>query len=79
MTQFNITNSKIDQLNDKGDNIKVGENTGNIAVSQTGTAVSSSGAASRVQASIPKTGVLTTLWKWIKSALAYFGLSSGSK
>jgi hypothetical protein len=70
VTNFNIQNSKIEQLNDKGDNIKLVSESGNNAVSQAGnvtqTSASASGGSARIE-SPKEEGHLAWLWGKVKA------------
>jgi hypothetical protein len=71
MSQFNIQNSKVEQLNDSGNNYKLVNKDGNNAISKEGEIVQTAGTLNKVQAdhgqgfwSILWTKI-TGLWTWI--------------
>lgn len=72
MTEFNIQGSKIEQLNDKGNNYKLVNDSGNVAFSEKGNAVLTQGDQNKVQGDRPKDSFFSMLWaklqmfwKWI--------------
>ncbi len=67
MAEFNIDNSKVEQLNDAGDNIKIIGNSGQIAISQDGNTVQTAGTGNKVKVEQgKKEGFLSELWDKIK-------------
>jgi hypothetical protein len=67
MAQFNIANSKIDQLNNKGSNFKVTGAAGNVAVSEQGNVVQTVGSGNRVQTGVDKPDFWSVLWTKLKA------------
>lgn len=73
MTQFNIDNSKVEQLNDNGNNYKFAGKSETNAVSEKGNVVQVTGDGShKIQVDKPKEGFITMLmgkltsaWKWL--------------
>ena len=66
MSQFNIRNSKIEQLNESGDNYKLVSKDGNNAVTERGNIVQTAGTRNKVQVD-HKVGFWSMLWGKIKS------------
>lgn len=72
MSEFNIQNSKIEQLNDSGNNYKLVNRDGNNAVSEEGNIVQAAGAHNKVQVDRKASFLamlwakIKVLWKWIK-------------
>ena len=66
MTQFNISNSKVEQLNNSGSNYKLVSDSGNNAVSEKGNVVLTVGNSNKVQVDHPK-GFWSLLWDKVKS------------
>lgn len=71
MTTFNIQDSKIEQLNEQGNNVKVAGASGNVVVSQNGDVTQTAGEGNTVQVE-QKPGFFAALlkklkafWKWI--------------
>ena len=66
MAEFNITNSKIEQLNDAGDNLKISNNSAPVVVSGTD-AVQTSGTNNMVEVA-PKDepSFWANVWEWVK-------------
>jgi hypothetical protein len=67
MTQFNITNSQVEQLTDSGNNYKLVSDSGNNAISAKGNVVQVAGDENKVQVDHKKEGFWSMLWKKIKS------------
>jgi hypothetical protein len=65
MTQFNIHNSKVEQVNDGGNNYKLVSDSGNNAVSEKGNIVQTAGTQNKVQVD-HKDGFWSMLWEKIK-------------
>jgi hypothetical protein len=65
MTQFNIHNSKIEQVNASGNNYKLVSDSGNNAVLEKGNIVQTTGTQNRVQVD-HKDGLWAMLWEKIK-------------
>jgi len=68
MTTFNVNNSKIDQLNDTGNNYQLSSTSGKIALSIHGSAVQVDGENNRVAVDHQKTDCLTKGWNVLKQA-----------
>ena len=67
MAEFNIQNSKIEQLNDTGGNYKVSSNSG--AVGQNVNQVQNSGTINSLSQSAGKDkSLIEKIWGWIKKA-----------
>jgi hypothetical protein len=78
MTHFNIDNSKIDQLNSTGDNIKQTTHSGDNAVSDSGNVVHTKGTGNTVQVDRPKNSLWSSIGtglKWIWSKMKSMGSS----
>lgn len=74
MTNFNIQNSKIEQLNESGNNYKI-QGSGNNTISENGNVVQVVGDNNKVPFAEPKKSVISTLlgklslaWKWLTSS-----------
>jgi hypothetical protein len=67
--KFNIQNSKIDQLNDSGNNIKLNSETGDNSVSESGNIVHTEGTENRVSVCQPKKGLWSSLVMWFRKKL----------
>jgi hypothetical protein len=71
MTEFNIHDSKVEQLNDSGNNYKLVSETGSNVVSEKGDVVLTSGTGHKVQVDRPKGfwsvvwGKIRSCWKWL--------------
>ncbi len=71
MTEFNITNSKIEQLNDKGNNYKLANKSGNNVVADKGNAVQAAGNENAINVNQPKSfwsqawEKIKAAWKWL--------------
>jgi hypothetical protein len=65
MSQFNITNSKVDQLSNSGNNYKNIGQGGQVAMSEQGNAVLTQGTNNKVQVD-HKEGFWTLLWSKLK-------------
>ena len=65
MSEFNIHNSKIDQLNNSGDNYKQTSKEGNNAISQQGNVVQSEGEGNKIDVNKPSS-LWASLWGWLK-------------
>lgn len=72
MSEFNIQNSKIEQLSSSGNNYKLVAKDGNNAVSAEGTVAQATGAQNQVQVDHKRSFLamlwakIRVLWKWIK-------------
>jgi hypothetical protein len=62
MTNFNIHNSKVEQISDTGNNYKLVSDSGNNAISEKGNLVQTEGAQNKVHAGLPKENLLSLLW-----------------
>lgn len=67
MSQFNIQNSKIEQINDNGNNYKV---SGTNMISETGNVVSATGNQSKLLVD-RKENLGARIWSWIKGAFKW--------
>jgi hypothetical protein len=67
MTQFNITNSQVEQLTDSGNNYKLVSDSGNNSIVEKGNVAQASGTENKVQGDPKKEGFWSMLWKKIKS------------
>lgn len=67
MTEFNIQGSKIEQLNDKGNNYKFAGKAENLAVSGSDAVVQTAGAGNTVKVEHPKASFWANLWKRISA------------
>jgi hypothetical protein len=77
MSEFNIKNSKIEQLNTSGNNYKVTA-AGNVAVTEKGGTVQTVGTGNKVHVD-HKPGILSLLWQRVKSCWKWFiGLFGGA-
>jgi ribosomal protein L6P/L9E len=73
MAEFNIENSKVEQVNDNGDNIKITGNSGQLVVSHDGNAVQTAGTENKVKVEQGKKetfwselwGKIKGCWKWL--------------
>jgi hypothetical protein len=63
MTNFNIHNSKIDQLSSTGNNNKLITESGTNTLAENGNAVVTVGSENRVSVGQPKPSILSKLWK----------------
>jgi len=72
MTNFNINNSKVEQLNDTGDNVKVVGNSGNIVMSDHGDVIQATGHDIKVKTEKGKEGLWSMLVKKIKAVGTWF-------
>jgi hypothetical protein len=70
MAEFNIENSKVEQLNDAGNNIKITGNSGHVAISEQGNAVQTEGAENTVNVDHEK-GFWTLMCEKIKGCWAW--------
>jgi hypothetical protein len=72
VAEFKITNSKIEQLNDNGDNYKVANNSAPVAISGQGV-VQTAGEGHDVKADQKPEGptLLMKLWEYIKAGWKY--------
>ena len=67
MGNFNISNSKVEQLNDTGDNYKIMGTQGPVAVThQDGQSIQATGNENRVSVDKPKPGFLESAFKRLK-------------
>jgi hypothetical protein len=67
MANFNINNSKVEQVNDQGDNVKVTGNKGSVAVTKgEGQTVQTTGSENKVSVEKPKDSLLKKAWKAMK-------------
>ena len=80
MAEFNIENSKIEQLNDAGNNIKITGNSGHVAISEKGNAVQTEGEKNKINVGEKKDDFWTLLWgkvkacwKWLRCLLGLSG------
>ena len=71
MTKFNITNSKVEQLSDTGNNYKFAGKAENIALSDQGDVVQTTGTGNQVEVSQPEEGILAKLWKAVKAGWSW--------
>lgn len=72
MAEFNISNSKVDQLNDAGDNIKVTGNQGAIAFTdQNGQTTQITGNENKSVVNKPESGIWGKLWKKISGLFGW--------
>ena len=67
MSKFNIHDSKIDQLNSSGNNIKQTSRDGHNAITEQGNVVQTIGDNNKVETNKPKEGLLATISGKIKS------------
>lgn len=67
MSNINIQNSKIDQLNNTGNNYKQTSREGSNAISEDGGVAQSNGTENKVEVNKPKASLLTSIWNKIKS------------
>ncbi len=72
MTKFNITNSKVEQVSDTGNNYKFAGKAENIVLSEQGSVIQTTGTSNTVSVDHPKKGFLATIlntvkswWKWL--------------
>lgn len=72
MAEFNIENSKVEQLNDAGDNIKITGNSGHVAISEKGNAVQTEGEKNKVNVD-HKESFWSSLWGKVKACWKWFG------
>jgi hypothetical protein len=73
MADFNITNSKIEQVNDTGDNYKIANNSAPVVVSG-GEAVQTTGTNNKVAVAPKEQSVWAKLWDKVKAGWkAVFG------
>ena len=77
MTNFNIRDSKVEQLNQDGDNIKLVGNSGNVVVSSKGDVVQSIGDQNKPSINQPKPSLwslickkIVAIWLWFKGKLS---------
>jgi hypothetical protein len=66
MTEFNIQGSKIEQLNESGNNYKITGGSGNMALSDKGSLVQTIGDQNKVQVN-EKPSFWGQLWVWIRA------------
>jgi hypothetical protein len=66
MSVFNIRNSKIEQINDCGNNYKLVGKDGNNAVAEKGSIAQALGGESEAQVNRPKESFWSALWKKLK-------------
>jgi len=71
MSQFNIQNSKVEQLNDSGNNYKLVSRDGSNAVSDKGNIVQTAGTQNKVQVG-HKDGFWFMLWTKIRGLWKWF-------
>jgi hypothetical protein len=64
VSEFHISNSKIEQVNESGNNYKIA---GNNASSEQGSVVQTTGNENKVTVQPPKESFLATLWNKIKT------------
>jgi hypothetical protein len=76
MAEFNVSNSKIEQMNDTGDNVKITGNQGSVAITKDGQIAQTSGTGNTVEVNKPQSNWLKKLWNWIKTKL--FGAATGA-
>jgi 3-polyprenyl-4-hydroxybenzoate decarboxylase len=67
MSNFNISGSKIDQLNNSGNNYKQTSKEGNNAISEQGSVVQTEGTENKVEVNKPKESLLASIWSKLKS------------
>ncbi len=73
MAEFNITNSKIEQLNDQGNNLKIANNSAPVVVSG-GDTVQTAGDGNMVETIQNEKSIWGRLWQSLKSGWkAIFG------
>jgi len=66
MAQFNIHNSKVEQLNESGNNYAFAGKSETNAVTEKGNVVQTMGTGNEVQVDKPKEGLWSLLWEKIK-------------
>lgn len=66
MSNFNIKNSKIEQLNEKGNNYKLSSDAGNNVVSDSASIAQAQGSENRIQIAQARENLWLALWKRIK-------------
>ena len=71
MTKFNITHSKVEQLSDTGNNYKFAGKAENIALSEQGDVVQTTGTDNKVETGKAEEGLLAKLWKALKTSWAW--------
>lgn len=74
MATFNISSSKIEQLNNSGNNNKQTSKDGSNAISEQGSIVQAEGAANKVEVNKPKESLMASVWGKLKSL--WTGISS---
>jgi hypothetical protein len=67
MSEFNIQNSKVEQVNDGGNNYKFTGNSNTNAISEKGNVVQTTGTGNKVQVDHSKPSLLSMLWTKIKA------------
>jgi formylmethanofuran dehydrogenase subunit C len=66
VTKFNITNSEVEQLSDTGNNYKFADKAENIAISNEGDVVQTTGTGHKVEVGKSE-GLLAKLWNAVKA------------
>jgi len=66
VTNFNITHSKVEQLSDTGNNYKFTGKAENIALSEQGDVVQTTGTDNKVEVGKAEEGLLAKLWNALK-------------
>jgi hypothetical protein len=72
MSNVNISHSKIEQMSDSGNNYKFAGKAENIALSEQGNAVQTTGTGNKLQVNKPEKGLWTVIWRKLKAAWKLF-------
>ncbi len=71
MAEFNIQNSKVEQIGDSGDNYQVKDNSGKAAYSQSGKVARNQGDNNKSQQKQPTPSIWLVIWNKFKALLRW--------